>query len=273
MEGTGFALSTSGPVMMNGIGEGNGKVLTSDASGNASWQNITGSHNHFGETWTGDALAGLIISNTRSTAGGFGLYGYSGGPSGVGVQGSSDNATGVGVLASVTHGEASFPPHESNSALVGINTTGNGLYATSFTGYSIKAVKQNFAPVSGTVALFANYKTTGTEPVVFIQNLSTNPTALELNNGYLKVSGTNKTAFTVVATAGNSSGHILTLSYPNQAATDILLVTHNYNPPAILTNYLSSPYSVYWNGTSWTIYLDDFAPILNKSFNVMVIKQ
>lgn len=39
--GTGVALQTSGAVIMTGIGEANGYVLTSDATGNATWQDAT----------------------------------------------------------------------------------------------------------------------------------------------------------------------------------------------------------------------------------------
>ncbi len=101
-------------------------------------------------------------------------------------------------------------------------------------------------------------------------------TALEVNNGFIKATGTtnNKTAFTITATAINSSGYILNLSYANQNASDILIVTHNYNPPGAPTTYLTVPFSVYWDGSSWAIYLDDkLTPIIKQSFNVLVIKQ
>lgn len=100
-------------------------------------------------------------------------------------------------------------------------------------------------------------------------------TALEINNGFIKATGAadNKTAFTITATAANSTAHILRLSYVNQAQTDILIVTHSFNPPGAASMYLNAPYSVYWNGTTWTIYLDNLTSILNQSFNVLVIKQ
>ena len=97
---------------------------------------------------------------------------------------------------------------------------------------------------------------------------------LELNNGFVKVSGANKTAFTVTATAGNSSGYILNLSYADQAQTDILIVAHNFNPPGIAASYHNYNVGVYWNGSNWTIYNENATtPILGVSFNVLVIKQ
>jgi hypothetical protein len=98
-------------------------------------------------------------------------------------------------------------------------------------------------------------------------------TAINLNNGALKVSGDNPTAFVHVAT--ETSGYITTISNPltDGDPNAILIVTHTYNPPEGTSNYLTSPYSVYYNGSNWTIYLDDFSPILHKAFNVLVIKR
>ena len=103
-------------------------------------------------------------------------------------------------------------------------------------------------------------------------------TALELNNGFIKVSGTavNRTAFTITATAANSSGYILTLDYANQSKSDILIVTHNYNPPGITEAYYNYNVGVYWDGgtAKWHIYNENtVSPILGISFNVLVIKQ
>ena len=101
-------------------------------------------------------------------------------------------------------------------------------------------------------------------------------TALELQNGALKVSGVNPTAFVHVATADTLDGvyvTVITNPLTDGDPNAILIVTHNYNPAGVSGNYLTSPYSVYYNGTHWAIYLDDFGAILNKSFNVLVIKR
>ena len=66
---TGLALHTSGLLRLNGIGEGAGKVLTSDAAGNATWVTPTaGLHDHFGESWAGPETNGLTIVNNNAGA-------------------------------------------------------------------------------------------------------------------------------------------------------------------------------------------------------------
>ena len=155
---------------------------------------------------------------------------------------------------------------------------GTGVYGTSYSGIGVygssgdsTAVYGVNAGINGNAGYFNLTNAASTSAALKVK--AAGNTALELNNGYIKVSGANKTAFSVDATAANSSNHIVNLSYANQAFTDILLVTHTYNSPSGTYNYLTAPFSVYWNGTNWTIYLDDFSAILNKSFNVLVIKQ
>ncbi len=276
--GSGIALRTFGPLLLEGIGAAPGSVLTSDAVGNATWQSLAGSHNHFGEYWTGNSnFSGLTVKNTSPLTGGIGIFGISEGP-GFGIEGLSTNDLGIGIVGSVSHGEPGYPSIETNSGVAANNTTGNGLYATSYTGYAIKAHKQNSSsPVTGPVVLFLNAKTTNTSPVLVIQNAASNPTALELNNGYIKVSGTNKMAFVHTTNAGNITSNTSTLSYPNAAATDMLFVTHNYSP---VNTYFNYNYGVYWTGAAWAIFieknsiLDPSIPMsVNINFNVMVIKQ
>ena len=47
---TGKALATNGPIRLSGIGEGVGKVLTSDTAGNATWQTAGTAKVHFSST-------------------------------------------------------------------------------------------------------------------------------------------------------------------------------------------------------------------------------
>lgn len=97
--------------------------------------------------------------------------------------------------------------------------------------------------------------------------------ALEINNGFIKVSGTNKTAFTittVTGVGGNTAGNLTTLSYTGMAFTDILIVTHNWQ-----ANYIGA-IGTYWTGTAWAIFREDgpFTTMPNgEKFNIMVIKQ
>lgn len=98
---------------------------------------------------------------------------------------------------------------------------------------------------------------------------SSSGNALEINNGYIKVTGsTNRTAFIHTAQLFNTVTNQTRLSYPGMDATDILIVTANGAAvPA-------SEYGVYWTGSEWRIvgYALTFMPI-GTMFNVLVIKQ
>lgn len=102
---SGYAIQANGKLQLTGISEAAGKVLTSDAFGNATWNTLDGTHNHFGEMWTGDTTGiGLRIINTNST--GFqaaALVGQmtGGGNAGTrGVEGTSNSTDGIGVFGS-----------------------------------------------------------------------------------------------------------------------------------------------------------------------------
>jgi hypothetical protein len=273
---TGFAIQSTGKLQFTGIGEGVGKVLTSNVSGIATWQDPTvPTHNHFGETWIGNTInAGLRIENnniTGTSAAALRVISNGGNSLSRGIEAVNNSTLGIAVFG-IANGTGTSAGGLANSGVVGTAGNGTGVFGNSISGTSIYGAKTS---VNGTgySGLFSNDAANNTSPTVYITNAANNPTALELNNGYIKVSGSNKTAFTITATASNSSTYILDLNYPNQAASDILLVTHNYNPPSTPGNYLTSPYSVYFTGGQWKIYLDDFAAILGKSFNVLVIKQ
>lgn len=279
--GSGLALKTFGPLQLQGIGEADGKVLASDASGNATWQLAGGTHTHYGQSWSGSANRGLEISNLFSGDFNVAITGNSNSTTALrskGVVGSSGSTTGIGVYGINTTGTV-FPAPADNSGVSGIagtgigvfgsSNSGEGVYGSSITGTSVYGLKGG---TSGNAGFFNLTNASNTSAALKAQ--AAGNTALELNNGYLKVAGTNRTAFTVTATASNSSAHILTLDYPNQSNTDILLVTHNYNPPGASSQYHDYNVGVFWNGTKWTIYNENtLIPILNKSFNVLVIKQ
>ncbi|GAB4017109.1 hypothetical protein GCM10028773_12220 [Spirosoma koreense] len=79
-------------------------------------------------------------------------------------------------------------------------------------------------------------------------------------------------AFIHTAKASNTTSHITTLSYASPSQNDIILVTHNYNPPGAPSAYLNRAVGVYWTGSAWAIYTEDLSAIVNTSFNVLVIK-
>ncbi len=272
---SGLALHTTGGVRLEGIGEDKGKVLMSDIAGNATWEFITGdSHNHFGETWTGNATAGLTIQNDNTAAASAGIRGVASGLGGnqtLGVYGYSTSTLGIGVVGIATPG-AGYATYNGNSGVVGTSNTGSGVEGVSISGPGIYGLK-HFSH-TGPAGKFENANAANTSPVVQIFSNATNPIALELNNGFVKVSGANKTAFKHTTTGGNVLLNQTNLSYTSQASTDILIVTHDYN--GIDGTYLNMPVGVYWNGSNWTIYLEAGTgePMpAGVVFNVLVIKQ
>lgn len=270
----GAKLEVAGQVKITGGSPGLGKILTSDGSGLGTWE-AANSHNHYGQTWSGNSvLAGLAIQNNSNTNQAIGIDVSSNGTNNnpVGVRGITTAPNGVGVFG-WSYDAASYPPYVSKSGVVGISSGGNGIFASSLSGYAIYGLKGAAAAYTGTVAYFENLNTANTAPVLKVVATGNQP-AVDLNNGFIKVSGTNKTAFTITGTAGNSSGYLMTLNYANQSSTDIVLVTHNFNPGGLGNTYHNSAVGVYWAPSNWYIYSEDQAtPMLGKSFNVLVIKQ
>jgi hypothetical protein len=89
--------------------------------------------------------------------------------------------------------------------------------------------------------------------------------------GAFKVAGSNKAAFVHTTAAANIGGGYTNLSYANQSATDILIITHAFHPVGGSHN---KPVGVNWSGTNWAIYNEDGSAMpVNMSFNVLVIKQ
>ncbi|TAD84908.1 MAG: hypothetical protein EAY75_12285 [Bacteroidetes bacterium] len=89
--------------------------------------------------------------------------------------------------------------------------------------------------------------------------------------GFIKVTGDNKTAFKHTTNAGNINNNWTNLSYANATENDIVIVTHNYSPNNTLFN---KALGVFWNTSRWSIYTEDQSAMpANISFNVLVIKQ
>lgn len=253
----GTKLEVAGQVKITGGSPGAGKVLTSDADGLASWATPTvGAHNHFGQSWEGSAPIGLTIRNNQNTGKALAAVAQSVSGTNIGVEGTVVGNNGIGVWGTV-EGQNPVTNYYYEAGVAGNANTKIGVYGQSTFGNA--GVFKTMAEASVKATILAE---------------AAGHTALELNNGFIKVSGTNKTAFTVTGSAGNTSGHILTLSYANQSASDIVMVTHNYNPGGVGGTYHNIPVGVYWNGTNWTIYSEDAStPMLGKAFNVLVIKQ
>lgn len=253
-------LEVAGQVKITGGSPGAGKVLTSDANGLAAW--------------TAPASSSKWISNGNN------IYNANSGRVGIGISSPAanlhvnDGADGSLLITNDFTGytlldglrirmnslNGSIQNSESGDLFFQTNQGGAGEYGTP----SIW-IKATGAIGIGTSTPGAKLEISGIGPL---------QPALNINNGFMKVSGANKTAFTVTGTAENSSGHLLTLSYANQSPTDILIVTHNYNPGGVGGTYHNSAIGVYWAANAWIIYSEDTTtPMLGKGFNVLVIKQ
>lgn len=142
----------------------------------------------------------------------------------------------------------------------GTPTLGTELWSVGFDEMIPKFLTVEVDPTGGTS--YVNLGTTQMRGVPYANHAYTSIVA---RNGYHK-------AFQHTTTASNTSGHITTLTYDDQHFDDLVVVTHCYTS----VHLPRVPYSVYWNGTTWCIYLDraagtELMPIDTK-FNVIVIK-
>lgn len=259
---SGTALVTNGNVRFTGIGEGGiRKYLVGNSTGAAAWSNLNGA----------DVLSSIMGANIGTslaapvdllTIVNFGtanaIVGANADVTGAGLVGIQSSAGGPGSYTGVSAGVA------------GDGYTGYGVYARSLTGTSLRAEKGNLPGAAGSVAEFINNKPGITSPAVLIQSQNGQP-ALELNNGTLKVSGTNKAAFQHVATAGNTSGNETVISNTSLAnsATDLLFITAYWDG-----TYVNAPVGVYFSAGSWRIFRQDLGAMpVGAKFNVLVVKQ
>lgn len=185
--GTGLALHTTGPIRLEGISPGLGKVLTSDASGNATWQaagaagdltlpfDKTQAENGFlfrlVNSGDGSAIEGETNSTqssvyairgtvTSTTPGGFstGVRGVNNGIGGLGIGvWGSQAGSGWGVYGVTPNGIGVY----GNATAGGI-----GLYANSNTGIGIQGTSNN-----GTVASFNIFNNANNNNVINASSL------------------------------------------------------------------------------------------------------
>jgi hypothetical protein len=207
---------------------------------------------------------------------GIGVYGIhnSLGGTAAGVEGdtssTNDSAFAVyGVVTSTSPGANSAALRAQNNST---NYDGVGVWASqngsgfAIYGYTPSGVSVYGSTLSGT-AVYAS---------------SSSGSALTVGNGAIHVSGagvgTGTAAFIQLATTNNSYGspatYITVISNPlcDGDPNAILIATHQWSPPGVPGNYETHPYSVWYNGSNWTIYNDDGADITGMSFNVLVIK-
>lgn len=195
-------------------------------------------------TLTPDYSAGAILGENGNTDNGSGILGLTVAPK-------SGNASYAGVTGmnlgagSDRYGVIGFTYGTSSGGTYAAGVGGFGDYGVYAYGY--------------TAAVLAEHGSGGT--------------ALELKNGFLKVSGDNKTAFKHNTDVSNISGNFSRLSYANPTGNDIVIVTHNYSPNG---TYLNKAVGVFWDAgnSRWCIYNEDLSAMpVNITFNVLVIKQ
>jgi hypothetical protein len=188
-----------------------------------------------------------LIGECRNPAEGYGVLGISNAPSPLLIQ--------AGVVG------VNFSTAASSYGVIG---NSNGSSGAGTVGYTDNA----------TVGLLGFAYITSTGPAIKSVSLAgSSGIGLELENGAIKVSGTNRTVFRHVATAGNTGGNetIIPNTTLANSATDLLIVTPFWDGV-----YLNAAIGVYFEATSgtWRIFRQDFGNIpLNAKFNVMVIKQ
>ncbi len=249
--GLGFALYTQGRLRLTGINEAAGKVLTSDASGNANWQALPGGAG----AWT---VSGNDISNTNT------------GKVGIGTS-TIDASSKMHILFS--SGLSEFITLQSTVADKSMgfklkNPDGQWTFGQNIGNYPDSRFNFFYTPAVGATSQLLTLTKEGNLGIGDYTGLGVAPTErLEIKNGFLKVSGTNRTAFTVTATATNTSGNNTLIDYINPANTDVIIVTHNWQG-----NYMGS-IGVYFTAGTWRLFREDLAAIpVGEKFNVMIIK-
>lgn len=184
-----------------------------------------------------------------------------------GENGSSIDGSGVyGATASARAGATGFAGVTGNN--VGTGTDRMGVVGMSSGTSSLSTLSAGVAGYGDNGVLGWTNSTSG---AAVVAQHETGGTALDMNNGFMKVSGTNKTAFKHTTNATNVSSHLTILGYVNAASTDLLFVMHDYGD---VGPYLTKHVGVWWNGSNWTIYNEDSSPMpQGLRFNVLVIKQ
>jgi hypothetical protein len=171
------------------------------------------------------------------------IFGQWGTASGWGSPGSAgvrgDSATGAGVLGTTASG----------TGVAGVAATGLGVTAYAESGTALRA------------------------------RTNTGTTAIEIDNGAIKVSGSVRPAFQHVAAGGaggNISGNVTRLDHPllNGDPNALVFVEHVYQEPTSGV-YLPDGVGVYYAAGQWSIYREDVTQNMpsGAKFNVLVVKQ
>jgi hypothetical protein len=246
---TSYALKTQGKLKFNGIGEANGKVLTSDASGNATWGNLPGGAN----AWT---VSGSNIYNSNT--------GY----------------VGIG------HNNPTYALDVRSSR--GSLFIENPVTQYNATVQILRSVPENISPISTALYVEAGGDAGAVFKGAFGGIIATSSNsidagaklvgnggagiALELDGGIrVDNSAPNKPVFIHVAAAANISGNYTSITYPTPSASDIVMVTPNWTAGSVYNNH---PIGVFFTAGKWAIFNQDLVAMpAGTAFNVMVVRQ
>jgi hypothetical protein len=219
-----------------------GNVLEATSKG-------TGIAGYFNNTNGNNGNPTLEAINASTNGNAIGIYGeISNSSSTVAIKGVHKGTTvaGTGVLGSHAGG-------------------GVGVYGTSVTGVGT----EGFVTGDG-VAILGSYG-----------GASTSGTSLQVDNGYIKVSGATKSVYVHTVNANNLVAGRSFLSYPGMASTDMLIITHQFVAVALQKTVAGIAqgiaFGTLWNAAQnrWEIFLEDQATALplGEKFNILVIKQ
>jgi hypothetical protein len=246
-------LDIEGQIRIRGASPALGKVLTSSADGTASWDNLPAGSN----VW---AVNGTNIYNTNIGGVGIGtnvldaytkLHLLGSGETHLKIESNATNQ-----LAGVFYNN---PEH---SWALGLNI-GNHPDGRFNLNHSVPNVI-NSATSLLTVSETGNVgigSFTGAPPTE----------RLDIKDGYIKVSGTTKSAFIITAGTGSTIfGNRVRFSYPGMSSTDILIVNHQY-----VGSYIGAVGNWYDTlANQWSIFREDnLAMPAGEKFTVLVIKQ
>lgn len=267
---------------------GNGSSTVSTAvgvDGNAGYPYLVHTFNYAagvrGESAVGDGVQG---ASTRSN----GVYGY-GNNVGVmgeahydsslsymfpfGVWGKADGG-GTGVVGDSDVGGGVLGRGSSGPGVLGRSETGIGVYGMSAGGSGPSTAVQGDTGTG--VGVRGNANSDGGTGVM-ASGHGAGSTALQIDNGPIKVSGANPTAVTVIApTLGSQTWFYFDNPLTNGDPNAIILVTNNITPGGAAALYDAHPVGVYYDSSSrkWIIENVDGGNMPSRAaFNVLVIKK
>lgn len=294
---SGFAIKSTGNIQLEGIEEGANKVLTSDATGNATWQDASASSG-----WSKDGASNIynnpnntvmIGTNTPLTSG----SSYN---SAVGLQVGKHSLFTGGIggdpFVRIVNNHTDVPLEAGVALYVSNSFSPAAVFKSAYTGLQVESAASNTFWAAGRFilnnstsianafeisnngngyALTVNNIGAGSNASGYFSNSNTTYTAnsnigLELNNSYLKVSGNARTMFEHTTTAMNVTSNQTSISYPGMSPTDMLVVTHVFSGAYI------GAVGVWWDAGTWKIFREAglASPMpVGEKFNVMVVKR